>query len=106
MPGRDGWLRFVIALLALGAVFYGVHGVVVDDLYLPGKRSRGAHFHGAAAVAMCLMIAFAAGALVVAMYEASDPVGDAADAGKLLQRLLICAGICMVAGFAAAWMSR
>jgi O-antigen/teichoic acid export membrane protein len=25
---------------------YGTFGIIIDDLYIPGKRSPGAHFHG------------------------------------------------------------
>ena len=36
-------------VLAFGLLAYGTYGVWVDDLYIPGKHSRGIHFHGAAA---------------------------------------------------------
>jgi hypothetical protein len=36
-------------ILSLALVGYGTFGVLIDDIFLPGKRSRGMHFHGTAA---------------------------------------------------------
>lgn len=41
---RVGHVIFAILLLA-----YGAYGLNNDDLYLPGKRSKGVHLHGIAA---------------------------------------------------------
>lgn len=32
---------------------YGIYGVYVDDIYIPGKRSPGTHFHGEPAWFLC-----------------------------------------------------
>jgi len=37
------------SLLALGLLTYGAVGLYYDDIYVPGKRSKGLHFHGTAA---------------------------------------------------------
>lgn len=41
---RTGYLVFSLFLLG-----YGAYGVWVNDLYLPGRRSRGIHLHDAPA---------------------------------------------------------
>jgi hypothetical protein len=41
---RVGHVVFAVLLLA-----YGAYGLNHDDLYIPGKRSRGVHLHGTAA---------------------------------------------------------
>lgn len=42
IPGRQ---RIQLALISLAIFAYGVHGVIVNDLYVPSKRHRGAHLH-------------------------------------------------------------
>jgi hypothetical protein len=41
--------RVCHSLLAICLLAYGAFGLYYDDIYLPGKRSRGIHFHGVAA---------------------------------------------------------
>ena len=41
------WTRTVLALLLLA---YGSYGLWVNDVYLPGKRSRGIHLHDESAL--------------------------------------------------------
>lgn len=38
--------RIVCVILSSILLIYGILGWVIDDLYLPGKRSRGIHLHG------------------------------------------------------------
>jgi hypothetical protein len=36
-----------VNIIASGILFlYGTFGVIIDDLYIPGKRRPGTHFHG------------------------------------------------------------
>ncbi len=37
------------SLLAICLLAYGAFGLYYDDIYVPGKRSKGIHFHGLAA---------------------------------------------------------
>ena len=38
--------RISCLFFSIGLITYGTIGVYIDDLYVPGKRSRGLHFHG------------------------------------------------------------
>jgi hypothetical protein len=53
--------RIFYVAAALAVFAYGAYGVVVDDLFLPAKRSDGMHLHGVAA-----WLAFAAIACMAA----------------------------------------
>lgn len=33
-------------IFSIGLLLYGTIGVYIDDIYVPGKRSKGIHFHG------------------------------------------------------------
>lgn len=33
-------------ILASGLLIYGLLGIFIDDIYIPGRRARGFHFHG------------------------------------------------------------
>jgi hypothetical protein len=39
-------LRWYYGAASSAALAYGKYGVWIDDLYMPGKRGRGVHFHG------------------------------------------------------------
>lgn len=47
-------------LFSVGLILYGTFGFYIDDLYVPGKRSRGLHFHGIPCLVMYLAFLFAA----------------------------------------------
>ncbi|MDO6388478.1 hypothetical protein [Uliginosibacterium sp. 31-12] len=55
--------RLANSALALFLIFYGVWGLYLDDLWIPGKRSTGIHLHGQPAWLMFL--AFVCGAAVL-----------------------------------------
>lgn len=38
--------RIMNIILSSVMFLYGTFGVIIDDLYIPGKRSPGTHFHG------------------------------------------------------------
>jgi hypothetical protein len=62
-------------LLAFVLILYGAIGVWIDDLYIPGKRSKGAHLHGPAAwIAYLAMLCGAAVLLSVVLdhYDRRD----------------------------------
>ena len=44
--------RVLNSLLAIGLLTYGIVGLVLDDIYVPGKRNRGIHLHGGPAITM------------------------------------------------------
>jgi hypothetical protein len=46
IPLKERAWHVVLAVLRL---IYGAYGLQHDDLYIPGKRSRGVHLHGTAA---------------------------------------------------------
>jgi hypothetical protein len=78
---------------------YGAYGLVVNDIYLPGNRSPGRHFHGASALMMFMMLA-SLGVLIITISTSSyDPIRKRMTNG-LLYSLLIAAVMCfMLAGF-------
>jgi hypothetical protein len=51
--------RWAHVLVSGGLIIYGLIGLWLDDLYMPGKRGRGLHFHGLAA--QILFAAFVSG---------------------------------------------
>jgi hypothetical protein len=51
---------------------YGTFGVVVDDLYLPGKRGPGIHFHGVSAWIMYGAFLFAVANFVSVIVDHYD----------------------------------
>ena len=61
--------RILNCCLSAGLLLYGAFGLAIDDLYLPGKRSHGMHFHGRAAWIMY-------GALICAALNLMSVVAD------------------------------
>jgi len=59
-------------LLAVALLAYGGWGVYVNDLFIPGKRGRGMHFHGYPAWAMFAAIACAAAVLLALVVDHYD----------------------------------
>lgn len=57
IPLGERWLH---GTLSVALIAYGAWGLWIDDLYLPGKRGPGMHFHGFAAAVMALAMACAA----------------------------------------------
>ncbi len=51
---------------------YGTIGFIIDDLYLPGKRSRGVHLHGEPLLVMLLSFAFAIANLMSVVIDHYD----------------------------------
>lgn len=45
--------------LSLAMIIYGTIGLLINDLYIPGKRSNGVHLHGLSAWVMYSAILFA-----------------------------------------------
>jgi len=46
IPESERWWNGFFSFLLLS---YGTYGLTVDDIYIPGKRGNGMHFHGLAA---------------------------------------------------------
>jgi hypothetical protein len=59
-------------LLALALLAYGSWGVYVNDLYVPGKRGKGIHFHGYPAWAMFAALVCAAAVLLALVVDHYD----------------------------------
>jgi hypothetical protein len=59
-------------LFSVGLLIYGTIGVVRDDLYIPGKRSRGMHFHGIPCWIMYFAFLFAAANLISVVVDHYD----------------------------------
>lgn len=60
IPANERILNLVFSILLAG---YGAYGVFVNDLYIPGKRSKGIHLHDvpawimyAAIICACLVM--------------------------------------------------
>lgn len=50
--------RVIYILLSVFLLAYGLHGLIVDDLFIPGRRSHGMHLHGRGAVWMFVAICY------------------------------------------------
>lgn len=55
--------RITNTLLATALLAYGAFGIYIDDLYIPGKQSRGVHLHGTSAWLMYAAFVCAAAVL-------------------------------------------
>ena len=97
-------MRIGLSLLALCIAGYAINGVFVDDLYLPGKRSAGAHFHGVAAVLICLMLFSVAGCLVATTFSRLDPLRKQLTNRPLVIALGVAAAVFMVAAMVARFL--
>lgn len=65
--------RVMNTLLALALLAYGAYGLFVDDLYLPGRRSRsGVHLHGTPAWIMYGAFICAAAVLLALVIDHYD----------------------------------
>lgn len=62
-------------MLATGLLAYGAIGLYYDDIYVPGKHSKGIHFHGIAAWIMFGAFVCAALNLVSIFGDHYDPDG-------------------------------
>lgn len=58
-PNKIPWqTRLYYLMLSPAILLYGTYGLINDDLYIPGKRSRGIHFHGSAAILVFVVFLF------------------------------------------------
>ena len=67
--------RVFVAFFAAILIAYGLHGLLTDDIFIPGRQSKGIHFQGLPALclfsAMCLA-ASACIAVIVDHYDRRD----------------------------------
>jgi len=80
-------------ILAVLLLVYGAYGLNNDDLYIPGKRSRGVHLHGTAAWVMY-------GAFVCAALNLLAVAVDHCDTSDGEKKYQIWARVTQVAGWA------
>ncbi len=78
--------------LAVGLLAYGGFGLYLDDLYLPGRSTRGVHLHGAAAWIMY-------GAFVFASLNLLSVAADHCDSSEGERYYHIFARVTQVAGW-------
>lgn len=64
--------RVINTILALFILGYGAYGVIVDDLFLPGRRTAGMHLHGMPAVTMFMAMCCAAAMLLAVVVDHYD----------------------------------
>lgn len=69
IPLKERWSNF---LFATALLTYGGLGAKIDDLYIPGKRGNGVHFHGAPAWMMFGALACAAVVLLLTIVDHYD----------------------------------
>ena len=100
VPLVSGIWRVLLVLIALLALAYGIHGVVTDDLYLPGKRSPGTHYQGMAAWLIFGMILSFSSALIAWAFAKMDTLQHKVDNQFLLTCLCVSAILFMLAGIA------
>jgi hypothetical protein len=92
------WTRRLVVLAALLLVIYGFHGLLVDDIYIPGKRSPGHHYRGARAfVALPMIISFAS-VLITVAFARYDPRQNTLVAGRFAKFLLTVSVISIMGG--------
>ena len=99
-PLMKNWTRRLVVLAALSLVIYGFHGLLVDDIYIPGKRSPGHHYRGARAfVALPMIISFAS-VLITVAFARYDPRQNTLVAGRFAKFLLTVSVISILGGIA------
>jgi len=97
-PLMKNWTRRLVVLAALSLVIYGFHGLLVDDIYIPGKRSPGHHYRGAPAfVALPMIISFAS-VLITVAFARYDPRQNTLVAGRFAKFLLTVSVISIMGG--------
>jgi hypothetical protein len=97
-PLMKSWTRRLVVLAALSLVIYGFHGLLVDDIYIPGKRSPGHHYRGARAfVALPMIISFAS-VLITVAFARYDPRQNTLVAGRFAKFLLTVSVISIMGG--------
>jgi hypothetical protein len=72
-PNKIPWqtrLYYMIASPVL--LLYGTFGLIYDDIYIPGKRSRGIHFHGYTAIIVYFVFLFAISNMVSVIIDHFD----------------------------------
>jgi NADPH-dependent 2,4-dienoyl-CoA reductase/sulfur reductase-like enzyme len=69
IPESERWWNGFLSLLLLG---YGAYGLSVDDIYIPGKRGNGTHFHGIAACIVFSAMVTAAANLISVIVDHYD----------------------------------
>jgi hypothetical protein len=76
MPHRPNripiYRRVHHSLIAIWLVGYGAYGLKINDIWLPGKRTSGAHFHGPAALLVFIAMCCGAASLVAVVVDHYD----------------------------------
>lgn len=97
-PTMEPVWRIGLVLFATLLTGYGLHGVVVDDLYLPGKYSPGDHYHGKSAFCIFMMLASLAGWIITLAVGRYDLARERFSNAWLARLLLAISFAWMVAG--------
>lgn len=94
--GKGQAMLIFLAVLLIG---YAGYGLLVDDLYLPGKRaSLGQHYHGAAAGMMFMMLLIVAVEIITLALSRYDPIRKRITNQLFIRLLTVAAVVFMVAG--------
>ena len=64
--------RVVHAVLSVFLIGYGLFGVITDELFIPGKRTRGVHLHGMPAALMFVAMLSASAVLMSVVIDHYD----------------------------------
>lgn len=72
-----------LVLLGLFLIAYGGYGLLTGDLYLPGKRSPGTHYQGAAALLVFAVLVNVAAWLMAAAFARFDTLTHKASTAHL-----------------------
>jgi hypothetical protein len=59
-------------LLSSALLTYGTYGILIDDLFLPGRRGPGIHLHGIPAKVMYVAMLFACANLLAVVIDHYD----------------------------------
>lgn len=72
-PNKIPFLTRVYYFFAsLFLLIYGTFGLYNDDIYIPGKRSNGIHFHGYAAIVIYVVFLFAVSNMISVIIDHFD----------------------------------
>lgn len=83
--------RIINVILSVILFTYGTIGVVEDDIYMPGKRNPGTHFHGVPALILYGAFLFAVANLMAVVVDHYDRRNNEKNY-KLLARITQIAG--------------
>lgn len=88
--------RVFVAFFAAILIAYGVHGLFIDDIFIPGRRSAGIHFQGLPAICLFSAMCLAASAYIALIVDHYDRRDNEATYQKIVNVLCLLALVAFV----------